>query len=282
MEHTDSIPASFLDLEFSLFYALISWDLFPGLVKIRAFGWGETFKLASTCSRPILNGPSRDHHVPGGKAYEYQPDLNSESKPSSDILIAFGSQRWLCGSGFVSCDKFRCIPRSNHQDLDEARNISWRDIEAYQLYHAQSLLRICLEEPNRFPKTGVYMVQSKARTRQPPTVLSMILSFKLCGQGSMSFPRNYSSSLAKSDLPCAGPSQQNTDAAVIFAIQRVHLKSIVRNKGGVDTVLDTDSFSYSQRQLFCLARTMTILGKSKAVILDGNTSNVDIKSGGLM
>ncbi|KAH6718942.1 putative ATP-binding cassette transporter [Leptodontidium sp. MPI-SDFR-AT-0119] len=78
----------------------------------------------------------------------------------------------------------------------------------------------------------------------------------------------------------ADPIHQHTDAAIVSAIKKVHLWDIVNNKGGLDALLDAEFFSHGQRQLFCLARA--ILRKSKVVILDEATSNVDTKSDDLM
>ncbi|PVH72950.1 putative ATP-binding cassette transporter [Cadophora sp. DSE1049] len=78
----------------------------------------------------------------------------------------------------------------------------------------------------------------------------------------------------------ADPLHQHTDEAITEAIKKVHLWGIVSNKGGLDTQLDAEFFSHGQRQLFCLARA--ILRKSKVVILDEATSNVDTKSDELM
>lgn len=78
----------------------------------------------------------------------------------------------------------------------------------------------------------------------------------------------------------ADPLHLHTDTAIITAIKKVQLWEIVQNKGGLDTLLDAEFFSHGQRQLFCLARA--ILRKSKVVILDEATSNVDTKSDDLM
>ncbi|KAH7346292.1 putative ATP-binding cassette transporter [Rhexocercosporidium sp. MPI-PUGE-AT-0058] len=74
----------------------------------------------------------------------------------------------------------------------------------------------------------------------------------------------------------ASPDSTHSDAAIIAALTKVQLWSVVAARGGLDTKLENETFSHGQRQLFCLART--ILRKSKAVMMDELSSSIDVET----
>lgn len=71
----------------------------------------------------------------------------------------------------------------------------------------------------------------------------------------------------------------SSDELIVSALQRVGLWDVIKKKAGgsssdvsvvLATIMETDTFSHGQRQLFCLARA--VLKPGKLLILDEPTS----------
>ncbi|KAE9373193.1 putative multidrug resistance protein [Stipitochalara longipes BDJ] len=76
------------------------------------------------------------------------------------------------------------------------------------------------------------------------------------------------------------PSSQHSSSSLISALTKVHLWAVIENRGGLECELNEHPLSQGQQQLFSLARAM--LRRSKILILDEATSNVDAETDALM
>ncbi|KAK2600118.1 hypothetical protein QQS21_005133 [Conoideocrella luteorostrata] len=74
----------------------------------------------------------------------------------------------------------------------------------------------------------------------------------------------------------ADPNGTKSDEEIMKALTSVHLDHIIKSKGGLDAEMEDGLFSQGEKQLFCLARA--ILKRSKIVVFDEATSNIDVKT----
>lgn len=78
----------------------------------------------------------------------------------------------------------------------------------------------------------------------------------------------------------ADPSGEIPDDAIIAALTKIQLWDTIQARGGLDAKIQAQPLSRGQQQLFCLGRAM--LRKSKILVLDEATSNVDATTDQLM
>ncbi|CAH0058842.1 unnamed protein product [Clonostachys solani] len=72
----------------------------------------------------------------------------------------------------------------------------------------------------------------------------------------------------------------SSDEEIMRALTSVRMDKAIRTKGGLDAEMEDGLFSQGEKQLFCLARS--ILKRSKVIVLDEATSNIDINTENLI
>ncbi|VUC31530.1 unnamed protein product [Clonostachys rosea] len=72
---------------------------------------------------------------------------------------------------------------------------------------------------------------------------------------------------------CLDPWSENSDERIIWALEEVGMWEVITERGGLDVNTDDCPLSRGQQQLICLSRAL--LGKSKILILDEATANLD-------
>jgi ATP-binding cassette subfamily C (CFTR/MRP) protein 1 len=78
------------------------------------------------------------------------------------------------------------------------------------------------------------------------------------------------------------PFSLSSDPAIISSLTKVHLWSILSERGGLDAELLPDTLSRGQQQLVALARAILMRKGRKVVLLDEATSSVDGETEGVM
>lgn len=72
------------------------------------------------------------------------------------------------------------------------------------------------------------------------------------------------------------PANLYSDSEIISVLKECNLINMIENKGGLDSAVTNSTISVGEKQLLCICRA--ILKKTRIVIIDEATANVDINN----